>query len=141
VRTAYGELEALSRELGLDPEGIVIQEYVEGDPELGVGLLTETAFGPVVMLGRGGTDIEETGDVTFRTVPLSSSQARTMLDDLESVDAGCLTGAQRESIAGAAVAVSDLYLENRWIEEGDVNPLIVTSGGAVAVDGLFVGDD
>jgi acetyltransferase len=140
VESAYEELAAIASDLDLDLEGIVLQEYARGSTELGVGLLTDPVFGPLIMLGKGGTDIEEANDVTFRTVPLSPGQARGMLEDLETIDLEAISAANLDAVIDALTNISDLYIDNQWIEEGDVNPLIVGEDGVVAVDGLFIGD-
>jgi acyl-CoA synthetase (NDP forming) len=149
VRTDLGDADAVvdacealferAAELDVDLEGVAVQEQVEGT-ELALGL-TDSDFGTVAMLGRGGRALEDVGDVTFRTVPVAPAQAEAMLDELETLDDGDLTGAGRAAVARAVRALSDCYLHNQWIEEADVNPLVVTDDGAVAVDALLVGPE
>lgn len=141
LEDACRDLFDLADELGVDPDGVSVQERVAGSFELALGIDVDPDFGPVCMLGRGGVGIEETGDVTFRTVPVSRGQAASMLEDLRTVERGALQAAQREAIVHAVCSLSELYLDNRWIREADVNPLIVTEDGATAVDALFVGPD
>lgn len=138
VRKAAGDLLSL----GDDVDGTVeltVQQQAEYDHELGLGITIDDDFGPVLLLGRGGVDIETVEDVTFRTVPVSSEQAETMLEDLETVPTESFTPDQREAVVSSVVGLSDLFLDNRWMTECDVNPLVVTADGAVAVDGLMTG--
>lgn len=93
------------------------------------------------MLGRGGVEIESIKDRTFRSIPTSRSQAKSMFDELESVSQGELTPGQKEGIISAVTGLSELYMENQWISEADVNPLILTQNGIVAVDALFIGPE
>jgi acyl-CoA synthetase (NDP forming) len=139
LETAYRDLFDLAEELDVDPTGVSVQEQVPGTTELALGLHVDPDFGPVCMLGRGGVDIEETRDVTFRTIPVAPEQAASMLGEFDLPTA--LDPGQREAVADAVVSLSDLYLENPWIREADVNPLLVTPDGATAVDALFVGPD
>ena len=139
LEAACRELFDLARDLGVDPDGVTVQEQVEGVGELAMGVHVDPDFGPVCMLGRGGVDIEETGDVTFRTIPVAPEQAASMLGEFTLPTA--LDAAQREAVVEAVVSLSNLYLENPWIREGDVNPLLLTAEGVTAVDGLFVGPD
>lgn len=138
VRESAAEL------LDIDVEGeigLTVQQEIEFEYELGLGLTIDDDFGPVLMLGRGGTDIETIEDVTFRTVPVSSAQADRMIDELATVPVDEFTNKQKSAIVDAITGLSDLFLDNRWIEEADVNPLVVTSNGAVAVDALASGHE
>ena len=90
------------------------------------------------MLGRGGVDIETFDDVTFRTIPTVRPQAESMFDELRSVGSGAFDPGEQAALADAVVALSDLYFDNSWIREADVNPVVVSSDGVTAVDSLFV---
>jgi len=140
LETACWELFDLAADLGVDPTGVSVQEQVDGTDELALGIDADTDFGPVCMLGRGGVDIERAREVTFRTIPVSPEQAASMLDEFDSGDEP-LDPSRREAVVDAVVSLSELYLDNPWIREVDVNPLLLTEHGATAVDGLFVGPD
>jgi len=139
VVEACRALFARADELDADLEGVVVQEQVEGT-ELALGL-SDSDFGTVAMLGRGGRDLETVEDVTFRTVPVAPEQARAMLGDLETLDTDAFTEAGRDAVAAAVRAFGDCYLNNQWLREADVNPLVVTDEGAVAVDALLLGPE
>jgi acyl-CoA synthetase (NDP forming) len=139
LETACRDLFELAGELDVDLTGVSVQEQVPGTTELALGIHVDPDFGPVCMLGRGGVDIEETRDVTFRTIPVAPEQAASMVGEFDLPTA--LDAVQREAVGDAVVSLSDLYLENPWIREADVNPLLVTPDGATAVDALFVGPD
>lgn len=141
VETAFEELEAIGDDRNVDVAGVSVQQQVPNGLELSMGIVTETDFGPVVMLGRGGVDIETVDDVTFRTIPLGRKQAQSMIDDLATVSSDGLSRSQRESIVDGLVGLSDVYRDNPWIVEADVNPLIVADDGVTAVDALFVGPE
>ena len=137
LETAVRELFDLADDLDVDPTGVTVQEQVDGVGELAAGVHVDPDFGPVCMLGRGGVDIEETRDVTFRTIPVAPEQAASMLREFDL--ATPLEAAQREAVVDAVVSLSECYLDNPWIREADVNPLLLTPTGAMAVDGLFLG--
>ena len=139
LETACRDLFELAEELDVDPTGVSVQEQVPGTTELALGIHVDPDFGPVCMLGRGGVDIEETRDVTFRTIPVAPEQAASMIGEFDLPTA--LDAVQREAVGDAVVSLSELYLENPWIREADVNPILVTPDGATAVDALFVGLD
>lgn len=141
VADAYERLAAVGADLDAETTGIVVQRQVDGELELSLGLSRDPDFGPVLMLGRGGVDIEDVAGSTFRTVPVGEKQAASMLSELETVDGDDLADVQRSAIASAVTALSSLYVDNQWIREADVNPLIVGADGATAVDALFVGPE
>lgn len=136
VRRACEELLALGEDLGVPVEGVSVQEQVPDGVELAAGI-AGSDFGPVVMLGRGGTDVELVDDAAFRTIPVAPGQAAAMFDELRTIPA--LDDAAETAVVDAAVALSELYVANPWIAEADVNPLVVSSGDATAVDALIVG--
>lgn len=142
LNTETAVRESAAELLDIDVEGevgLTVQQEIDFEYELGLGLTIDDDFGPVLMLGRGGTNIETIEDVTFRTVPVSSAQADRMIDELATIPVDKFTDEQRSAIIDAVTGLSDLFLDNRWIEEADVNPLVVTRNGAVAVDALVNG--
>jgi len=141
VESAFTDIVEIAADNNAEVEGVTIQRQVNSKVELSLGIVTDEDFGPVVMFGRGGVDIESVDDVTFRTIPTARSQAADMLDDLETVDRNTFDPEQQEALTDAIVGLSDLYMDNPWIHEADVNPIVVGSDGVVAVDGLFVGSD
>lgn len=141
VAEAYEEIAAIADDQNADLTGVSIQEQLAPGEELSLGIVTDEDFGPVTMLGRGGVDIESNADVTFRTIPTGQLQAESMIDDLGTFEDGTFTDVQCEAITDAIVGLSDLYQENTWIREADVNPVIVREDGVVAVDALFLGPE
>jgi hypothetical protein len=98
------------------------------------------------MLGLGGTLVETLGAVTWRSCPLTPSEAEAMIDDVPALPA-LLRGvrgappADRPALVQALVALSTLALElGDHLETLDVNPLLVrpTGQGALALDALVV---
>lgn len=138
VRTSVDGLLARGRELSENVQGVTVQEQIPGGTELALGISTETDFGPVVMAGRGGTDLESINDITFRSIPVVQAQARAMLDELETIDQGAFSNATEQAIVDAITGISSLYMDNRWIKEADINPLIVRESDVCAVDALFI---
>lgn len=137
ARAACADLLALGEDLGVPVEGVSIQAQVADGLELAAGV-ADSDFGPVVMLGRGGTEIESVTDAAFRTIPVAREQAAAMLAELETVPA--LDDATRAAVLDVVDALSTLRVEEPWIDEVDVNPLVV-GDGVTAVDALVVGTD
>lgn len=120
------------------PFALMIQEMVHDGVEVILGGKRDPHFGPVVMFGLGGIHVEIYDDVTFRVAPLSDFDARSMIEEVRG--ARIFEGYRgvapidRESLIQALLSLSQLMVENPNIAEMDINPLIVTRDGAVAVD-------
>jgi len=114
--------------------GIVIQEMAPWATEVIVGSVNDATFGPTVMFGLGGIFVEVLKDVTFRVAPISLTEAKHMLEDIQS--APILSGVRGEAprdkdalaevLAGYAYMVNDLKDE---VSESDANPVIVYEEG------------
>jgi hypothetical protein len=115
------------------PEGI----------ELGLGMINDPQFGPLVMAGAGGILVELMKDRAFVLAPCTIGEAkraidrlkiRPMLDGLRgapAVDAGALA----QTLATFSAMAWSLRDQ---VQEIDVNPVIVHAQGCIAVDALVV---
>jgi acetate---CoA ligase (ADP-forming) len=110
--------------------------------ELLVGVRCETRFGPVVLVGLGGTYAEVHRDVQCALGPISTDLATELLLSLRG--AAMLTGSRGRppvDIAGAATFIarlSALAAEHPDVSEIECNPLAVSPTGAVALDARIV---
>ena len=127
-------------------DGFLLEEMAPAGQEVVIGGLLDPQFGPMVMVGLGGIFVEVLADVAFRICPITRIDAGEMLDELKG--AALLTGARgrkpvsRAAIVDALLKVGGegglLMTHGNDIAEADINPLIVSEGGAVAVDARFV---
>ncbi|HWI15387.1 MAG TPA: acetate--CoA ligase family protein [Burkholderiales bacterium] len=127
-------------------EGYLIEEMAPPGQEIVIGGLRDPEFGPLVMVGLGGIFVEVLADVSFRICPIARIDAQEMLAELKG--AAILKGARGRKPASLE-AIIDVLLkvggENGLlmrhadeIKEADVNPVIVSEAGAVAVDARFI---
>ena len=127
-------------------DGWLIEEMAPAGQEVVVGAVRDPNFGPLVMVGLGGIFVEILADVAFRICPITRLDAAEMLDELKGV--ALLDGA-RGRVRASREAIIDVLLkvggENGLLmqhaedfKEADINPLIVSANGAVAVDARFV---
>ena len=147
------EIEEAIRTMMLRPEiararvdGFLLEEMAPAGQEVVIGGVRDPQFGPLVMVGLGGVFVEVLADVSFRICPITRLDAEEMLDELKG--APLLRGARgrkpasREAILGALLRVGGagglLMTHADEIAEADINPLIVSEHGAVAVDARFV---
>ncbi|MDT7577504.1 MAG: hypothetical protein QOH17_3837 [Pseudonocardiales bacterium] len=116
---------------------VLVQPQLSG-VEIAVGAVRDPVFGPVVMVGLGGIWVEVLGDVAFAMAPLSRAEARTLLAGLRGH--ALLTGARGgpavdlDALADVVVAAGDLLLAAEDVTDLDLNPVLATADGAVAVD-------
>ncbi|MGH8641292.1 MAG: acetate--CoA ligase family protein [Burkholderiales bacterium] len=156
VRTGLegkAEIEEAIRAMMRQPEigsarvdGFLLEEMAPVGLEVVIGGLRDPQFGPLVMVGLGGILVEVLADVSFRICPIARIDAEEMLDELKG--APLLRGARgrnpvsREAIIDALLRIGGedglLVRHAQDIAEADINPLIVSEDGAVAVDARFV---
>ncbi|HTG46055.1 MAG TPA: GNAT family N-acetyltransferase [Actinomycetota bacterium] len=125
-------------EQGIACEGFVVQEMIEGGVEMLVGVADDPTFGPVLMVGAGGTTAELVGDVAVRLPPLTDVDAREALHSLKTFP---LLAGYRGARPVAMEALEELFLRIGAIVEAhpaivelECNPVTVTAERAVALD-------
>lgn len=75
----YGRL---SKEYNV--KGVLLEKMAApGGIELIVGLQNDSQFGPVIMVGIGGIYTEVFKDVSFRVLPITKEDAKSMIEDLK----------------------------------------------------------
>ncbi|MBD2437818.1 bifunctional acetate--CoA ligase family protein/GNAT family N-acetyltransferase [Nostoc sp. FACHB-110] len=134
--------------------GVTVQPMVKTDGyELIIGSSLDPQFGPVLLFGAGGQLVEVFQDRAIALPPLNTTLARRMMEHTKIYKA--LKGVRgRESVDMAAleqlmVAFSQLVVEQRWIKEIDINPLLASPVAAnihtssplptlIALDGRIV---
>jgi acyl-CoA synthetase (NDP forming) len=138
VLDAAEAMETRLREAGSVTEGFLVQEMTPPGVELLVGVTADPTFGPVVAVAAGGAATELLGDASVRLTPLTDVDAREMVRELRTFP---LLDGFRGAPPCDVAAVEDVLLrlsalvENHHeIVEIEINPLIVSREGALAVD-------
>ncbi len=126
----------VSQSPGKRVDGVMVQRMGTG-LELIVGSLNDKQFGPVLMFGLGGIFAEAMKDVSFRLIPIEPRDAREMIGDLQG--SIVLTNPRGETVDLAGIEhfllkVSRLIEEHKEIQEMDLNPVFVSSGGIEICD-------
>ena len=128
---------AMAGHIGDAMEGAIVQQMLHG-VELIAGVITDPLFGPVVMFGSGGTAVELFGDRVLHILPMSDQDAHEMV---RSIRGAPLLFGHRGAPPCDVAAVEDLLLrvarlaeEVPQLAEMDLNPVIASQRGAVAVD-------
>jgi acetyltransferase len=129
--------EAAQRLLRLRESASLLVQEQEVGVEVIVGAVRDVEFGPVVMVGMGGVDVETTDDVQLALAPVTVAEAKTMFTRLRGSAAlvGPRTGAvDLDAIAAVVTALGDLITADEEITEVDLNPVLVRREGCVVVD-------
>jgi len=122
-------------------KGVVVEEMVKGT-ELIIGSSCDPQFGRMLMFGMGGVFVEVYKDVSFRLVPISAFDAHEMIEEIRGK--AIFEGARgypkvdKQLLAKVLVDISTGIGRFPDIEELDVNPLMVTEKGLVAVDARVI---
>jgi acetyltransferase len=148
IRAAYGRIVAAARARRPDAriDGVTVQRMVRGRDavELIVGAKQDPVFGTVILVGAGGVTAELYHDRALGLPPLNERLARRMLESLRSWP--LLNGyrgrtqVNLDSLIEVLMRFSYLVADYPEIAELDVNPLLVTAEGAIALDARVVLD-
>jgi acetyltransferase len=119
----------------------LIERMAPSGVDLVVGARVDPVFGPIVLVGLGGTTAEVLGDVAIRRAPLSPRVAARMIDDLAGRDLlhGYRGGpsVDVDELGRAVAAIGDIVASGAVLEV-EINPLRVTAGGIVALDAVVL---
>jgi acetyltransferase len=133
----------VARVTALRPEvrilGAHVQQFIPAGQEVIIGAVQDPQFGPLVMFGSGGMEVEAMQDVAFALAPLGREEAG---DLIESTWAGrrlhgyrSLPPADREAVLDVVLRLAQLAADFPKLVEVEINPLRVLAHGVVAVDG------
>ena len=143
VAVAYDQIIRSARRYKPDAriEGVLVQKMAPRGHELVIGMVNDPTFGPIMMVGMGGTMVELMDDVVHRPAPVDAAEAAEMLGSLKS--ARLLTGfrgAAPIDITPAAELIANvsraaLAYRDR-VAEMELNPVILHQDGS----GLTIAD-
>ena len=148
VSQTFAKMVARAAELRPDAKilGVTIQKMVVAPHafELIMGMKKDPVFGAVILVGTGGTAAEVFQDRALALPPLNETLARRALESLKSWP--LLRGyrgrpaVNLDRLIEILIRFSYLVADYPEIKELDVNPLLVTPDGAVALDARMVID-
>lgn len=118
--------------------GVLVEEMISG-VELMVGAKIDYQFGPMILLGMGGTGVEIYRDITLRMAPLRKGDAESMVKGLK---ASRLLKGYRGSepinlneLTRLLETFSELVMDlEEFIESIDLNPVICSSTKCFVAD-------
>ena len=144
VAKAYDEILAAVKIRCPDSEikGVSVQSMARSVVEIIVGMSKDPQFGPVLMFGLGGTQVEILEDVSFRIAPISRLDAREMIREIKGYPLlEGYRGSQHiniEALEDILLRISELVAATPQIKELDLNPIFARPDDAIAVDARVI---
>ena len=139
---AFFRFQKLAARKNIRFEGMLVQEMVKGGVELLLGGTRDHTFGPIVVLGLGGTYTELLREYRMAVSPITAQEARTMLisEALAKVLGGYRGGPRVNTnrLCEVVSSFSSIMIDNPLIEQMEVNPLVATRNRILAVDARVV---
>jgi len=124
-------------------EGVTVQKMIKHKGyELILGSSTDPQFGPVILFGAGGELVEIFKDKAIGLPPLTETLAKLLIQKTKI--SGVFEGfrgrppVNRDELANLLVRFSVMIAENPRIKECDINPLIASHEGMIALDARVV---
>ena len=114
---------------------VLVASQAEGGAEAFCGMTRDPDFGPVLAVGLGGRAVESLSLAAVSLAPLGEEDARQLVAEAPGLET---SPAGQEALAATLVALGRLAVDHPRIAAVDVNPLILSADGAVAVDALVV---
>jgi acetyltransferase len=145
VRQAWKAIEAsCTKKVGKEHFlGVTVQPMIKLDGyEIIIGSSMDPQFGPVLLFGTGGQLVEVFKDRALGLPPLNATLARRMMERTKIFTAlKGVRGRKATNIAALEqilVRFSQLVVEQPWISELDINPLLVSAERIFALDARVV---
>ena len=142
VRAAYNDVmdAAVAHADAGDVAGVLVQPMVDDGVEAMLGVAPGEVFGSLVTVGPGGVLVEALGGSETLVPPFSRADARraveaTALDELLADRRGG-ESLPVDGVVEMLVNVGDLAASVDAVTELDLNPVVVTADGPIAVDAL-----
>ncbi|HSW49521.1 MAG TPA: acetate--CoA ligase family protein, partial [Bryobacteraceae bacterium] len=148
VRAAFQQIETGVREKVGEGHflGVTVQPMIKLEGyEIILGSSMDPQFGPVILFGLGGQLVEVFKDRALGLPPLNTTLARRMMEQTKIYTA--LKGVRgRKSVDLAAleqmmVHFSRLVVEQPWVKEIDINPMLASPERLIALDARVVVHD
>ncbi len=145
VKAAYGAIHtSVKGRLGNENfEGVTVQPMIRWSGyEIIIGSTVDREFGPVLLFGMGGQLVEVYKDKALGLPPLNTTLARRMMEQTRIYTAlKGIRGRQPVDLSALEqllVRFGQITVEQRWIKEIDINPLLVAPEGLMVLDARVI---
>jgi acetyl coenzyme A synthetase (ADP forming)-like protein len=126
-------------------EGVMVEQQLEKGLEIIIGGRIDPAFGKVITIGMGGTLVELIKDVSIRVLPVTVTDIKAMLNELNGYR--LIKGFRnepprdRDALVNLIDTIARFFMDTTDIVEFDINPVFLYEHGVCAVDARFYTDD
>lgn len=119
-------------------EGVLAEEMVSPGLEVFIGARIDRDYGPVVLVGAGGSGVEQRAKPVAALAPIDEAMALALVDAAFPGQFVNGNAGGREIVARYVMAVGgrDGLIVREAIDEIDINPVIVNGATAIAVDAV-----
>ncbi|MGD8565722.1 MAG: bifunctional acetate--CoA ligase family protein/GNAT family N-acetyltransferase [Candidatus Bathyarchaeota archaeon] len=118
-----------------DFQGVIIQRMIKDVRcEVLIGSKRDPHFGPVIIFGMGGINVELLGDVNIGFPPLNQVLAKRLMERSSLYKVLSLKNTTCGGLGEILVRFSQLVVDFPIIDQMDINPLVINETGAFAVD-------
>lgn len=139
------ELEDLEQALdaleAINAPQVLLEEMAGSGIDLVVGAKRDEVFGPVLLVGLGGTAAEALADVSIRVAPVSQHAVHEMVSELLSSELlfGWRGGPElaTDKLADVLATLGQVLLDNPSLQEIEINPLRLTKDGLICLDAVI----
>jgi acetate---CoA ligase (ADP-forming) len=135
VRAAVNRMQTT---LAADDLRFFVQKFLPGGLEVILGAKAEEDLGHLIMFGLGGIHVEVLKDVVFNLTPVSTTEAKEMLESIKGAPliegVRGRKGVNRDILEELILRLSRLVSDLPAIKEMDLNPVMAFEDGAVVVD-------
>lgn len=135
VQTAFAEMmtQARQREPDAVIAGVLVQQMIPAGQEVIVGVTRDPQFGPLVMFGSGGVEVEGLGDVAFALAPLTEADVDYLLAHTwagrKLAGFRHLPPADATAVRHTLLRLGQLAADFPQLAEIEINPLLVLPAG------------
>ncbi|MCL4263268.1 MAG: acetate--CoA ligase family protein [Anaerolineae bacterium] len=135
VQTAFADMLARVRQIDSDAaiEGVLVQQMIPVGQEVIIGVTRDPQFGPLVMFGSGGVEVEGLADVAFALAPLTEADVNYLLTQTwagrKLAGFRHLPPADETAVRHTLLCLGQLAADFPELAEIEVNPLLVLPEG------------
>lgn len=121
-------------------EGVLVEERVPDGLEVFIGARVDRDYGTVVLLGHGGTGVEQKDPPAAALAPLTEASAAALIDEAFPPARVSLHPDGRAALRSCLMAVAGPggLMQRGEVGDLDINPVIVNAGGCLAVDAVVM---
>ena len=140
VTAAFDDLLAAVQQTqpGASILGVQVQQMIPEGQDVIAGVTRDPQFGPLIMFGSGGVEVEELKDVAFALAPLTPSDGRFLLAETwagRKLDGyRHIAAVDKTAVLYVLTRLGQIALEYPQLAEIEINPLRVSADGAIAID-------